>query len=64
MCKDNSECVKPAVCRNGACQTVAVEAEEMMKPDLLVREDHQAVSRASQGQLISCESMSPAPHAL
>ena len=42
MCKDNSECVKPAQCRNGACQTVAVEAEEM-KPDLLVCEDQAPV---------------------
>jgi len=40
VCSSNAECVKPAVCRNGVCQTVAVEAEaDVVKPDLLVSED-------------------------
>jgi hypothetical protein len=47
VCSSNAECVKPAVCRNGVCQTVAVEAEaNAVKPDPLVCED-QAVSSAA-----------------
>jgi hypothetical protein len=40
VCSSNAECVKPAVCRNGVCQTVAVEAEaDAVKPNPLVCED-------------------------
>jgi len=42
VCSSNAECVKPAVCRNGVCQTVAVEAEaDAVNPDPLVCEDQE-----------------------
>jgi hypothetical protein len=47
MCKDNSECVKPAICRNGVCQTVAVEAEaDAVKPVPPVCEDQAPIKTA------------------
>lgn len=47
MCSSNAECVKPAVCRNGVCQTLAVEVEaDAVKPDPLVCEDQAPVKTA------------------
>jgi len=53
VCSSNAECVKPAVCKNGVCQTVAVEAEvDAVKPDPLVCED-QARSQDKTGMCLA-----------
>jgi hypothetical protein len=52
VCSSNAECVKPAVCKNGVCQTVAVEAEEAaVKLDPLVCED--------QAPIKTCQPLAP-----
>ena len=63
MCASNADCVKPAVCRNGVCQTVAVEAEtNAVKPDPLVCEDQAAAVVKADANLCASSALSLARH--
>jgi predicted component of viral defense system (DUF524 family) len=63
VCSSNAECVKPAVCRNGVCQTVAVEAEaNAVNPDPMVCEDQAAAVVKADANVCASSVLSLAKH--